>query len=134
MGEQVAGVLHDPAQVAALWNVCGAQYRNDTSGELMPRIMSTAVLPSSTKSSGWGSSRKCDALALEHRQQFLHGAPELALAAARLLGPAVELGVHDAAVELDGDLDRALPVAHRRLPLVLVRARPAVQRQDGRRP
>src|ERR1700759_4939504 len=40
------------------WNVCGAQYRNETSGESMPRTMSTAVSPSSTKSSGCGSRRR----------------------------------------------------------------------------
>jgi hypothetical protein len=33
------------------------QYRKDTFGELIPRIMSTAVRPSSTKSSGCGSIR-----------------------------------------------------------------------------
>ena len=41
------------------WNVCGAQYRKLTSGESTPRTMSTATMPSSTKSSGWGSSRRC---------------------------------------------------------------------------
>ena len=40
-----------------MWNVCGAQYRKDTSGLLMPRTMSTATSPSSTKSSGCGSRR-----------------------------------------------------------------------------
>ena len=40
-----------------MWNVCGAQYRYVTAGELMPRTMSAATLPSSTKSSGWGSRR-----------------------------------------------------------------------------
>ena len=46
-----------PAMSPPMWNVCGAQYRNVTRGELIPRIMSTAAKPSSMKSSGCGSSR-----------------------------------------------------------------------------
>lgn len=69
------------------------------------------------------------ALTLEYRQEFLQRAPELRLAAAGRLRPPVELGVHHGAVQLDGQLDGPLPVAHCGLPLFLVRAGPAVQGQ-----
>ena len=95
----------------------------------MPRIMSTAARPSSTKSSGCGSSRRWTALSLEDRQQLVQRPPELRLAARRRLRSAVELRVHHPAVQVDGELDRPLPVADRRLPLVLVRPGPAVERQ-----
>ena len=34
LGQQRPGVLHDPRDVAALWKVCGAQYRKQTSGRV----------------------------------------------------------------------------------------------------
>jgi hypothetical protein len=46
-----------PAMSPPWWKVCGAQYRNETSGLSIPRIRSIAARPSSTKSSGCGSSR-----------------------------------------------------------------------------
>ena len=85
-----------------------------------------------------------DALLLEHGDKLLHRAPpggfarlmgELAAAAIGRV-PAVgrraaaELAVHRIDAHLDGDLDRLLPVAHRGLAFVLVRARPAVHRQE----
>ena len=76
--------------------------------------------------------REVDALALEDRQQLLHRPPELRFGQRGLFGTAVELGVHDGHAELDRDLDRALPVADGRLPLVLVGAGPAEQRQQAR--
>src|ERR1039457_4927488 len=64
-----AGRVHDVAQARRgpaylmicsmsppWWNVCGAQYRNDTQSLSMPRTRSTPARPSSTKSSGCGSS------------------------------------------------------------------------------
>src|SRR5262245_57978912 len=48
----------------------------------------------------------------------------------RILGPSAELRVHHRASKFDGDLDRPFPVANGSLSLVLVQARPAVQRQD----
>jgi hypothetical protein len=73
-----------------------------------------------------------DALALEDWQQLLERAPEMRLALRLLLGPSVELAVHDLHAELDCDFDRALPVAHGSLALVLARPRPAIERQYGR--
>src|SRR5436305_1561086 len=71
-----------------------------------------------------------DAFSLEERQELLHRPPELRLAPCRLLGPAVELRVHRGAADRDRELDCALPVADRGLALVLVRTRPAIERQD----
>jgi hypothetical protein len=61
-------------------------------------------------------------LTLEHREQPLHRPPELRFAGGGGLRPAAELRVHHLAAEVDGDLDGALPVADRRMALVLVRA------------
>ena len=73
-----------------------------------------------------------DAFPLEDRQQLLHRPPELRLAAGRSLWPPVELRVHHRAADVDRQLDRPLPVANGRLALVLVWARPAIERQDRR--
>jgi len=73
-----------------------------------------------------------DAFPLENRQQRLHRPPELRFAFGRTLRSAIELGVHDRTIEFDRDLDGALPVAHRRLALVFVRTRPAVEWQQRR--
>ena len=98
----------------------------------MPRTMfrrSTAVLDEVVRV---GLEARGDPLALEDRQQLLHRPPELRLGRRGLFGTAVELRVHHVHPELDRDLDRALPVADGRLPLVLVGAGPAEQRQQAR--
>ena len=85
-----------------------------------------------------------DAFLLEDRNQLLHRAPPRrfarfggVLSAATIGGmaaigrrAAAELGIHGVDAHVDGDLDRLLPVGHRRLALVLVGARPAVHRQQ----
>src|ERR1019366_6208750 len=125
------------------WNVCGAQYRNDTQSLSMPRTRSTPARPSSTKSSGCGSSTsripspsKTGAGSSSERQNWAPpaarapgGPPERALAGRRRLGAPVELGVHHGRAEVHGDLDGPLPVADRRLAFGLVRAGPPVQGQ-----
>ena len=45
-----------PSMSPPWWKVCGAQYRNETQSASMPRTRSTPARPSSTKSSGCGSS------------------------------------------------------------------------------
>ena len=73
-----------------------------------------------------------DALALEDRQQLLHRAEERPLGLFGALGPAGELGVDHVDAEVDGDLNDALPVAHRGLAGILVGAGPAQHRQHRR--
>ena len=68
--------------------------------------------------------REMDALALEDRQELLHRAPELAPRRwTRLSGRPLNSEFMTSTPELDRDLDGPLPVAHGRLPLVLVRVR-----------
>ena len=73
-----------------------------------------------------------DALALDDRQQFLHGFVEHAVADLLLVGVARELGVDDRYAHVDCDLNDALPVGDRVLALLLGRAGPAVNHDEGR--
>ena len=70
-----------------------------------------------------------DTLALDDRQQHLHRAEERPLGLFGALGAAGELGVDHVDAEVDGDLNDALPVAHRGFAGILVRAGPAQHRQ-----
>ena len=71
-------------------------------------------------------------LALEDRQQLLHRAEERPLRLFGPLGTAGELGVDHVDAEVDGDLNDALPVAHRGFAGILVGTGPAQHRQHRR--
>ena len=129
VGQQRPGVLHDPFDVAALMEGVrrAVQERHEVPVDPADQVDARpAVLHEVVRVR---FEHQPDAFALEHRQQLLHRAPELRLAGRRRLRPPVELGVHHLHPEVHGYLDRPLPVAHRGLALVLVRARPPVQRQ-----
>ncbi|MCY1464599.1 hypothetical protein D9M71_826410 [compost metagenome] len=69
-----------------------------------------------------------DAFAFELRDQLIHGAHELVLAHQRVVRLAGELGVDQFAVHLYGNLDRALPVAHRGHAQTFIGSGPVVHR------
>ena len=71
------------------------------------------------------------ALALDDRQQFFHRLVEHAVADLLLVGVARELGVDDRYAHVDCDLNDALPVGDRVLALLLGRAGPAVDHDEG---
>ena len=70
-----------------------------------------------------------DALPLEDRHQLLHGPEERPLGLLGTFRPAGELGVDDVDAKVDGDLDDALPVPHRRFTGILVWPGPPQHRQ-----
>ena len=71
-----------------------------------------------------------DALALDDREQLLHGLEEHAVADLLLVRVAGELGVDDRYAHVNRDLDHALPVGNCVLALLLGRAGPAVNNDE----
>ena len=70
-------------------------------------------------------------LALDDRQQFLHGAEEHTVADLLLIRIARELRVDDGHAHADRDLNDALPVGDRMLTLFLGRPRPTIDHDEG---
>ena len=72
------------------------------------------------------------ALALDDRQQLFHGAEPHAVADLLLVRIAGEFRVDDGNAHVDGNLDHLLPVGDSHLALLLGRAGPAVDADEGR--
>ena len=130
LGQQRPGVPDHRGQVAALVEgVRRAVQERDQVGVDARGPGRPPAMPSSTKSSGCGSrTRRTPSRSKIGSSSSIDRQNWASLCGGRLR-PAVELGVHHGHPEIDGDLDGPLPVAHRRLPLVLVRAGPLVERQ-----
>ena len=132
--QQIARLVHDPVAVAALVERVrrAVEERDVRAVDALDEVDSAlAVLLPVV---GVRLEHESDALLLEEGQQLVHRPPEHPLAGRRLTRVAVELGVHRVDAEVGRDLDGARPVAHRRLPVVLVRSRPAEERQHRRDP
>ena len=119
-----------PAMSPPWWNVCGAQYRKHTLGESMPRISRRRrrrprrSRPGAARARGGCPPARRPAAAPPSTART---SPRRSPACS---GRPLSSEFIDRDAELHRDLDRALPVAHGRLPLVLVRPGPAEQRQQ----
>ena len=98
-------------------------------GELTPRMIRSASSPSSTKSSGCGSIRTSMPSRSKIGTSSSIDRKNARSDSSAFSGRPGELGVDHVDAEVDGDLDDALPVAHRGFAGVLVGSRPTQHRQ-----